>query len=129
MKKIIHRLLFFVLMANAAAAQNKQHDFIINFGVASGEGHRNELPEFDPDNISTANFNCEYFFSSLVSAGLYTSFTNSSYKSPWPLQDVNYKDVWRGCNYGTKLTFHISSLLNEKLHLRINPKHADLYVT
>lgn len=124
MKKILS-ILSLLLIAQLllplnAKAQVDKNNLLINLGASSGYGYPNGLTSTSNSGIPTLNAHAEYHLHKLISLGVYGAYTYSFFEFDY-LQ-YYYKDVWKGWDAGTRLTFHYASLFTKQ------PK-IDLYIT
>jgi len=110
-----------LLIASIGQAQTDKNDVIINLGVSSGYGYPSSLYRSN-SGIPAINLSGDYSLNRLLSVGIYSAYTYTFYKFQYPdMPETEYKDVWKGWDFGIKSSFHFSPFI-------LQNEYWDLYV-
>jgi len=110
-----------LLIASIGQAQTDRNDVIINLGVSSGYGYPSSLYRSN-SGIPAINLSGDYSLNRLLSVGIYSAYTYTFYKFQYPdMPETEYKDVWKGWDFGIKSAFHFSPFI-------VQNEYWDLYV-
>ena len=110
-----------LLIASIGQAQTDRNDVIINLGVSSGYGYPSSLYRSN-SGIPAINLSGDYSLNRLLSVGIYSAYTYTFYKFQYPdMPETEYKDVWKGWDFGIKSSFHFSPFI-------LQNEYWDLYV-
>ena len=110
-----------LLIASIGQAQTDKNDVIINLGVSSGYGYPSSLYRSN-SGIPAINLSGDYSLNRLLSVGIYSAYTYTFYKFQYPdMPETEYKDVWKGWDFGIKSAFHFSPFI-------VQNEYWDLYV-
>jgi len=115
---LIASLLF---ITSIGQAQTDKNDIVINLGVSSGYGYPSSLYR-ENSGIPAINLSGDYSLNRLISLGLYGAYTYTFHKFQYPtMPQIEYKDVWKGWDFGIKSSFHVSPFI-------IKNEDWDLYI-
>ena len=110
-----------LLIASIGQAQTDKNDIIINLGASSGYGYPSSLYRSN-SGIPAINLSGDYSLNRLLSVGIYSAYTYTFYKFQYPdMPETEYKDVWKGWDFGIKSAFHFSPFI-------VQTEYWDLYV-
>lgn len=116
---VVLLVLFACLSGNT---QTRRNNLVINLGLSSGYGYPSALHE-NNNSISAINLSIDYSLNKFFSFGSYAAYSYSYDEFHDRLApEINYKDVWKGWDFGVRSSFHISPIIMKN-------KRADLYIT
>lgn len=113
-----------LLLSKSGLTQTHNKEITINIGLSDeGYGYPNHLTDVPSNICPTINLYSEYHFNKSFSVGVSGAFTYSYYKFENDVNPaVNYKDVWKGWDFGLRYTLHFSPALSMN-------KNTDLYLS